>query len=435
MIKKNHGFQKRMLFSTMLFILIITLLCLGVVYYWSFYHFSHLFEDRVIDQYTFQENRDMGKKNEWILGVTTDSIDVVEGIHGPLTAQHIESQAICQEDPVALYRETVDGKHLLYKIELDTEDGETLYKYSIIKDIYAETFPQIALFLLLFAVVVVGISIIYSNFLSRDLYSGIRKLRSYSRHIAMGKHTDPIDIQTCDLEFRALVEDLEIMRCALEKSDEDRQNALQYISHEMKTPIMVIEGYASSAMEGFYPKGTLDESLKTILCQTERMKQRVQDLLTVVHLDSLDSPENLQDIPLYPCIHETITLMGKELQEKKWSVNVDKNLIIRGSQQHIMILLENLISNQLKYCDTILSISQLETKDFHIIQFYNDGPQIPYAIRQNLFKPFIKGNSQGSGLGLPICKAIMKQLGGNILLEDSPNGTIFVLKFPKKKND
>ena len=197
-MKKLQGFRKRMLISSAFFILIVTLLCLGVVYYWSFFHFSHLFEDRVIDQLTFQKNQDMGIKNEWILGVTTDSIDVVEGIHGAKVAQQIQEHAHEQEEVKELYRETIDEKHLLYTIELNTKNGETLYKYSIIKDIYTETFPQIVAFLFVFAIIIVGISFIYSNSLSRDFYKGISRLRSYSKEIAQGKHIAPIDIETCD---------------------------------------------------------------------------------------------------------------------------------------------------------------------------------------------------------------------------------------------
>lgn len=396
-MKKTHGFQKRMLISTIFFILIITILCLGVVYYWSFFHFSHLFEDRVIDQYTFQKNQDMGVENEWILGVTTDSIDVVESIHGPHTAQQIQERALNQQETEQLYRETIDGKHLLYMIELNTKKGETLYKYSIIKDIYAETFSQIVLFLLLFVFIIVGISILYSNFLSRDLYSGIYRLRSYSKYIAQGKHIDPIDIETCDREFQALAEDLEIMRCALEKNDENRQNVLQYLSHELKTPIMVIEGYASSAIEGCFPKGSLKDSLNTILSQTERMKQRVQDLLTIVHLDSLDVPEDLQKVTILLCIQETIALFDKSSAVRRWNVDVRSDLAVYGSRQYIMILLENLISNQVKYGEAVFSISQLETKNSYIIRFCNDGCQISEEVRQNLFKPFVKGSSQGAG--------------------------------------
>ncbi len=432
MKEKQKGFQRRIHLGTVLFIMVITILCLGVVYYWSFVHFSHLFEDRVIDQYTFQQNQDMGVKNEWILGVTTDSIDVVESIHGADTAQRIQEQAFTQQETEKLYRETIDGKHLLYTIQLDTENGETVYKYSVIKDIYAETFPQIAGFLVLFAIVVAAISILYSNVLTRELYSGIRRLRGYSRRIAQGKPTEPIDIQTSDREFRALAEDLEVMRQALEKSDEDRQNALQYISHEMKTPIMVIEGYASSAMDGFYPKGSLDESLKTILFQTDRMKRRVQDLLTIVRLDSLTPPEEQERILLLPCIRETMVLLGQETESQKWKVDIREDLAVHGSRQHLLVLLENLISNQIRYGTGTCSITQEDTPEHILIRFWNDGPPIPEDIRPNLFKPFVKGSSSGSGLGLPICKGIMHLFGGEIRLEDTDRGTTFLLEFPKQ---
>ena len=92
MKKKQQGFRKRILLGTTLFIVIITLLSLAVVYYWSFYHFSHLFEDRVIDAYTFQKNQELGVENEWILGITTNSIDVVESVHGENTAREIQQK-------------------------------------------------------------------------------------------------------------------------------------------------------------------------------------------------------------------------------------------------------------------------------------------------------------------------------------------------------
>lgn len=434
-MKKIQGFRKRMLISTVFFIFIITILCLGVVYYWSFFHFSHLFEDRVIDQYTFQKNHDMGIKNEWILGVTTDSIDVVEGIHGEKVAQQIQTHACEQISPTELYRETIDGKHLLYSIELNIKDGETLYKYSIIKDIYAEIFPQITIFLFMFAVIIVGISTLYSNVLSHDFYNGIHRLRSYSKEIAQGKHIEPIDIKTCDQEFQALAEDLEIMRRTLEKNDENRQHVLQYISHELKTPLMIIEGYASSSLDGYYPKGTLEDSLYTILIQSDRIKKRVQDLLTIVHLTSLETPDDTEEVSLLPCIQETIILLGKDSHIQHWNVDVKNDLIVYGSREHIMILLENLISNQVKYGNSVSVISQLESETHHIIKFYNDGPQIPIEIRQELFKPFVKGSYQGSGLGLPICQRIMNQLGGTIRLEPSLEGTVFILEFPKLRNN
>ena len=52
-------------------------------------------------------------------------------------------------------------------------------------------------------------------------------------------------------------------------------------------------------------------------------------------------------------------------------------------------------------------------------------------MRDSLFKPFVKGSAEGSGLGLPICKGIVNQMSGDIRLEETREGTCFLLKFPK----
>lgn len=125
MKKARIGLRSRIIFSTAAFILCITALSMAVVYYWSFVHFSSIFEDRVINEYVLEEKKEMGVYNEWILGTTTHSIDVVREIHGDKTAEVIEDRAQKQEDLHKLYREVVDGKHLIYMINLDTQNGET----------------------------------------------------------------------------------------------------------------------------------------------------------------------------------------------------------------------------------------------------------------------------------------------------------------------
>lgn len=432
---RHQAFKHRMVLSTLLFILVISTLCLAVVYYWSFIHFRNLFEDRVIDQYTFQQNQSMGVKNQWILGVTTDSIDVVEGIHGESVAARIQQRALTQQEQEQLYRETIDGKHLLYMIELDTEHGETLYKYSVIKDIYAETFPEIAAFFLLFFLIITALSVMYSESVSGELYGSIQHLRDYTKRIARGKPTGPVEICSKDEAFLALAADLETMRRTIEKDQEIRQNALQYISHEMKTPIMVIEGYTASAVDEIYPKGDLNSSLRTILTQTERLKQRVQDLLTIVHLDATNDPGEPEDVPLLPCIQRVLKLLEQSLSGRSIHVDVDDRLIIRGCREHSKILIENMISNQAKYAERQIAIRQEETTDAWLLKFSNDGAPIPEEIRENLFKPFVKGSQEGSGLGLAICQGIMKRMGGSIALEDTEEGVCFVLTFPKIKGE
>lgn len=428
-MKKQYEFRWKMVLSTLCFILLVSGLSLGIVYYWSFYHFSNLFEDRVIDAYTFQKNKDMGIKNEWILGVTTDSIDVVESIHDTKVAEQIQESAKTQKEPEKLYRETIDGKHLLYLIQLDVENGETIYKYSIIKDIYAEIFPQIVLTLLGFVGIISVLSVVYTSIVSKELYGSIRQLRRYTRKIADGRHVEAIDVQTHDSEFRELVGDLESMKDTLEKESAARQSTLQFLSHEMKTPLMIIEGYAASASDGIYPKGDLQASMDTIMVQTERMKKRLQDLLTIVRIDASPDEDDQRMIPILPYVKEILTLFDAELKNKQVTVEISETLSLWSNPDRLKILLENLISNQVKYSNREIKIWEEIQTDSISIKFYNDGNPIPMEIKDRLFQPFVKGSAEGSGLGLSICKNIMTQMGGQISLDERQDGVQFTLKF------
>ena len=111
---------------------ILTLAVSISLYYWSYYTFDKTFEDYRIDTQTDIDNMNRGVQNEWILGASAHSIDLVEAIHGDKTAEHILEQAQKQRESSQVYREEIDGKYLLYRIEVDTENGERIYRYSVI---------------------------------------------------------------------------------------------------------------------------------------------------------------------------------------------------------------------------------------------------------------------------------------------------------------
>lgn len=431
MRKGKIQIRTRLIWGTVIFTLLITLISMGVVYYWSFYHFGTIFEDRVIDEYILHRKQELGVENEWILGISTHSIDVVRQIHGDVTAEVIEDRAKKQEELSRLYRETIDGKHLMYTINLDTKNGETIYEYSIIKDIYLEIFPKIAAGFLFFSLILVALSICYTQYVSKGVSLDIHRLRAYTKRIARGKEVGQIEICTYDPELQALVSDLRIMKDTIANDNAMRQTTLQYISHEMKTPIMIIEGYATSAKDEIYPKGDLDSTLDTILTQTERMRQKVADLLTIVRLEGSAEMDQTQSLCARDCIQEVFSLLAGSGTEKRYYIHVDPQLYLYGNEESFKILFENLISNQLKYAKTMFSISEKIHGGMLSLYFYNDGPVISPEIRERIFQPFVKGYNGSTGLGLSICRTILRQLSGDIRLAETKNGTMFIVDIPE----
>ena len=94
----NQRFYKKFFIISVIFAFAIAAVSLCIIYYWSFYHYNHIFEDRVIDEENLKYAEEMGIKNEWLLGVSTDSIDILEATYNEETMNHIHHQALNQQE-------------------------------------------------------------------------------------------------------------------------------------------------------------------------------------------------------------------------------------------------------------------------------------------------------------------------------------------------
>ncbi|MDO5714075.1 MAG: HAMP domain-containing sensor histidine kinase [Tissierellia bacterium] len=410
---------------TIIYVLIISSISVGIVYYWSFYHFSNIFEDRIIDEYTLENLDDLGVKNEWILGVTTHSIDVLQATHGVNTRKKIQEDAQTQKEIRKMYREKVDNKHLLYMVTLDTEEGEYLYKYSVIKDIYAEIFMKILISFICFTLLILGVSYLYINYISQKLYANIEGLVEYVKKISkLNLKEQNLEIETKDENIKALANAIQKMQDELLEKDRLEQSTIQYISHEMKTPIMVIESYVTSALDDIYPKGNLPSTLETILKQTARMKDKVNLLLRYASLNAKEL--EFEDFDL-SSLFEGLILNYQTLTEefKNFEITIEPNILYYGDPEAIQVLIENLMENQMKYADNMIRLGLRKKKNKIILEFYNDGEKIEESLQERIFEPFVKGEKGNNGLGLSICKNIVQEHRGEIILTSTDEGTQF----------
>lgn len=345
---------------------------------------------------------------------------------------HIEQSALSQQEISKLYREKVGDKHLIYMVDLDTEKGEHIYKYSVIKDIYMEIFPSIAFSFLVFAIILFFISYIYSKTLSNHLYNNIDKLVEYTKKLSYNPETKPIFMETEDTMIAGLGEAFNEMNEKLIEKEKLQQTTLEYISHEMKTPIMIIESYADSAKNGVYPKGNLEESLNTIIKQSKRMENKVNALMKVVKINAAPRKvDKYENVLLGKLIEKVLVDLSGLFKEKKLKLIIDNDISIYADPDKVIILLENLIENQIKYSEKIVSIRIFEKKDEIILLFFNDGEKIDEKIKKDIFKAFIKGPNGVNGLGLSICKTIVNQHNGNIEIKDTKIGSLFKVSLNK----
>ena len=434
MIRKeaiNQRFYKNFFIISVILAFAIAAASLCIIYYWSFYHYNHIFEDRIIDEENLKYAAEMGIKNEWLLGVSTDSIDVLEATYNEETRDHIYQQALNQQEIEKFYREKIDNKELIYCISLTPKNGEFFYKYSVIRDLYHEVFPYIVGSLAAFVILLVFILYFYFRFIERQFSSELAKLQAYAHKLEnLALNTEPVKPCNNNNLIDALENSFYEMHIKLLKKEQLQKSSLQYISHEMKSPIMIIESYAVSAKEKIYPIGTLDDSLNIILEQTTRMEEKVSSLLEYVTLSTKEIQKEIFSLSdmfdtIFADYHTQIHMV------KYVHFHIHPYLNIFADRHKIRVVLENILENQLKYKDSQIAIRAYQNqKDQIIILFYNDGASIGPELKNQIFTPFAKGYNGSNGLGLSITKTILLQHQGDIELLSTRKGTLFRITIP-----
>lgn len=403
---------------------------LGILYGWSYYYFGTIFEDRVINEYTYQKKQDIGVNNEWIVGVTTDNIDVVEAIHGEKVKKIVEDLKKGQNENKQIYRENIDDKQLLVMIELDTKNGEQIYEYSIIRDLYMEILPRIGLIFFVFLIVIFLLAFLLFKQLSNLLYRNISLVKQHAEMISTDKATsEEIKITTKDRDIQSLIASFNFMKKRLIEKDERNQAMIGFVSHELKTPTMIIKGYTNAARDGLYPKGTLEDSLVVINEQVKRIEDKTTELLRFSeYILERNKEEKPETVNLTDTIKRTIDIF-RPMSNKKIQFEARDSIYFEGYPALLTILFENLIQNQLNYSNEYIAIELFKDEPHICIRFKNDGQIVSLADYPDIFQPFSTRNPSGSGLGLEIAQEIVRLHGGKISLVSDEKATIFEILF------
>ncbi|MEW6132234.1 MAG: HAMP domain-containing sensor histidine kinase [Pseudomonadota bacterium] len=200
------------------------------------------------------------------------------------------------------------------------------------------------------------------------------------------------------------------------------------VAHELNTPLSNILGYAQSALPGTSDP-ELRESLTTIETQARRAGQIVRDMLTAARAPA----PTLQDINL-EAICAAFTRLVTPLARKQGVAILHEAsgpVRVRGDASRVEQILFNLVFNavQAGAHEVRLVPSAEPTPGLSVA---DDGPGLPESVRARLFEPFVttKPAGQGTGLGLAISQRLAREMGAELALAESAQGTRFHLGFP-----
>lgn len=227
-----------------------------------------------------------------------------------------------------------------------------------------------------------------------------------------------------------------------EAIDEMRKDFIANVSHELKTPIALIQGYAEGLNEGLCED---EESRKyyteVILDESEKMNKMVKQLLTLSSLESGNSILHKENFNLTSLIESVLGSISILIGEKNVNIEFDsdKEIFLNADEFKIEEVVTNYISNSIHHVSDSGEIKINVSDDGENITFsvYNTGNPIPEKDLNNIWEKFYKVDKAhsraygGSGIGLSIVKAIVEAHNGTVAVRNILDGVEFSFKIPK----
>ena len=374
-----------------------------------------------------------------------------------LDRESVEMTKILKENPNYIIRQSRDRMTDMEYLEMlgNLDNGDYFIMRTTLESIRDSVMLANRFYVGIGAVAIV-ISAIIIYFFSRKITKPVMELAGISKRMTaldfdakfeskgeneidlLGEHMNQLsealektisELKTANNELRRDIEQKE-------KIDEMRKEFLANVSHELKTPLALIQGYAEGLKDGISEDAeSRDFYCEVIMDETKKMNLMVKKLLTLNEVEfgqETVAMERFNVAELIEGLAQSCSLLveqkGGELRTK-----VADPLYVWSDELKIEEVLINYISNACNHLDgaRIVEIKAEQREDKTRISVFNTGKQIPEEDLERIWEKFYKVDKAhtreygGSGIGLSIVKAIMESVGGTYGVKNYTNGVEF----------
>lgn len=216
------------------------------------------------------------------------------------------------------------------------------------------------------------------------------------------------------------------------ENEKNLKNFFSNASHELKTPIMAIQGYAEGIEAGVVEE---KQAANVILKESERMSHLVGDILELSKLDSGALKLNLQNTDIREILYEIIDANEFHLKEKDVTLEFELSEVLMANCDERLIhsVLSNILDNTIRYAEHKVTLQTRKIPNYIIVEIRNDGVPIADEEKAHIFDRFYKGKQGQTGIGMALAKEYMDLHNGTIKISTTEKETIFIVGIPTLK--
>lgn len=326
-----------------------------------------------------------------------------------LAVSEFDSEEVCNNDYVV---EKVGGK--LYRIEYRMNQNFNMLIYM-----------NIAI------IIMIVLTVIILVYVEKKVLKPFQDMSHLSYELAKGNLSVPIKEEKSKL-FGRFLWGMDMLREKLEENKEkelefqkDKKTLVLSLSHDIKTPLSAIELYSKALSSDLYEtQDKKDEVLEGITRNVKEIKRYVDEIVTASREDFLNLEVVSGEFYLLEIISATESYYRDKLSVIHTELEVERfaDCLLKGDKNRLIETLQNIMENAIKYGDgKKIKLYGEDEEDCKLIHIENTGCSLKEEELQNIFDSFYRGsNSQavrGNGLGLYICKNLMKKMDGDVFAQ------------------
>ncbi|WP_273322696.1 sensor histidine kinase [Vallitalea guaymasensis] len=395
--------------------------------------------------------------NITIAAAAGSDIQVADGVNviGFANTEDLTIQYNIKDDVYYLINDMpfINVKQVNFVKTIDMDDGkETSINATASLQPVGEVMSILSDYYIIFYILAIIISLVIAWIYSKSISNPLLKLTKVADKMAgmdfsiksnhssddeLGVLSNSLNILSTNLD-EALTDVKEankqlVIDMEKEKQQEKvRREFVANISHELKTPLGIIKGFAEGIKDGIKKEKT-DYYLEVILDEIEKMNTLILDMLELSKFET-GKIEDKEEFELIKLINKAVTLLEIPISDKKLKIDIKGDFTnVYGVKFQIDQVIMNLISNAVKYCtnNTTIIITGEIIDHTNYIYIYNEGNSLTKEELESIWLRFYKidkshnRQSGGTGLGLAIVKAILDGHGSDYGVINKQNGVEF----------
>lgn len=336
-----------------------------------------------------------------------------------------------------------ENKSMIYSKIISTDSNDLLLLLNTSISPVDATVNTLKVQLMTLSVILLVLAIILAYIMYRKISIPIMRINEEAKKLAVGNYDVDFNVSGYR-EIGELANTLNYASNELQKVEKLRQELIANISHDLRTPLTMIGGYAEAMRD--LPGENTPENCQIIMDEAARLTTLVNDVLDISKLQSGNQMLNVDTYDLTQSILEVLNRFTKFASRDGYKINFDftEHVDIEADELRISQCIYNLVNNALTYTgeDKVVEIKQNVLDGFVRIEVIDHGVGIPKENIEFIWDRYYKANNQhrravnGTGLGLSIVKNTLElhnQILGNVarygVTSSEGKGSIFYFEY------